>query len=309
MTLDPVFGPLLNGLPDWDISKMSAPDVRTMMHPMFAALAAKDVPIGKVTDVVAPGLGGDIAMRVYTPVAAPAVIPAVVFFHGGGFVIGNVELYDSFCRMLANESGARVVSVEYRLAPEHPFPAAVDDAFAAVKWVEVNAASLGVDANAIAVAGDSAGGNLAAVVCQLARKSGPKITFQLLIYPWLSAVDETESIRRLGHGYFLDKPAMEWFGGLYFPRGTDLSDPRVSPLSAPDFSGLPPAYVIAAGFDPLRDEGIAYVDKLKAAGVPATLVDYPSMIHGFVSMGAAIPLANEALAAAGRAVKDALAKA
>jgi acetyl esterase len=310
MTLDPVFETMLRDMAVPDVTKMSAPEARAAMHPMLLAVAAKDVPIGKVADITAPGPAGPIAMRVYTPVAAGAASPGIVFFHGGGFVIGSVDLYDSFCRILANESGARVVSVDYRLAPEHPFPAAIDDAFAALKWVEANAASLGIDANALAVAGDSAGGTLAAVACQLGRENGgPRVAFQLLIYPLLTMCEETESMRAFGEGYFLDKGAMNWFGRHYVPKGMQLDDPRLSPLACGDLAGLPPAYIVTAGYDPLRDEGAAYARRLKDAGIAATHVDYPSMIHGFISMPAVVPVANEALAAAARACRDALAKA
>jgi acetyl esterase len=257
MPLDPIFDSMLRDMTPPDITRMSARDARAAMHPMFQAMAARDVPIGKAADIEAPGPHQPMPMRVYTPVAAGAASPGIVFFHGGGFVIGSIDVYDAMCRMLANESGARVVSVDYRLAPEHPFPAAVDDALAALKWVQANAASLGIDANAIAVAGDSAGGNLAAVVSQLARKAGPRLAFQLLIYPLLTMAEETESMRALGEGYFLDRAVMNWFGNHYVPAGTKLDDPRLSPLSAGDVSGLPPAYIVTAGFDPLKDEGAA----------------------------------------------------
>jgi acetyl esterase len=309
MTLDPVFEAMLRDLAPPDITRMSAADARAAMHPMFEATAARDVPIGSSTDLTPPGPAGDIALRLYVPVAAGATTPGIVFFHGGGFVIGTVDLYDSMCRILANESGARVVSVDYRLAPEHPFPAAVEDSFAALKWIEANAARLGIDPNALAVAGDSAGGNLAAVMAQLARRGGPKVAFQLLIYPLLTFAEETESMRVLGEGYFLDRHVMNWFGRHYVPPGVELDDPRLSPLSCADFSGLPPAYIVTAGYDPLKDEGAAYARRLKEAGVQATHVDYPTMIHGFISMPAMVPAANEALAAAARACRDALAKA
>jgi acetyl esterase len=309
MTLDPVFESMLQQLDLPDVTRMSAADARAAMHPLFMATAAKDVPIGSSTDLTLCGPAGDVALRLYVPVAAGAVTPGIAFFHGGGFVIGDIALYDSMCRILANESGARVVSVGYRLAPEHPFPAAVDDSFAALKWIEANAAGLGIDPNALAVAGDSAGGNLAAVAAQLARKGGPKLAFQLLIYPLLTFAEQTESMRALGEGYFLDRHVMNWFGRQYVPQGIRLDDVRLSPLSCADLSGLPPAYVVTAGYDPLKDEGAAYARRLKEAGIDATHVDYPTMIHGFISMPAMVPAANEALAAAARACRDALARA
>jgi acetyl esterase len=309
MALDPIFEALLQQMQPPDISRMSAAEARAAMHPLFAAVAAKDVAIGKTEMVAIPGSAGAIPARVYTPVAAGATLPAVLFFHGGGFVLGDLDTYDGLCRTLANESGTRLISVDYRLAPEHPFPAAVDDCLAALKWTEANASALGIDANAIAVAGDSAGGNLAAVTALSAKNSGPKLAFQLLIYPALSMTHETQSMRDFGEGYFLDRAAMTWFGRHYVPRGADIHEPRMAPLEAPDLSGLAPAYIVTAGFDPLRDEGAGYAERLKAVGVAATHVDYPTMLHGFMSMQAIVPLANEAIGAAAHAMKDALARA
>ena len=265
-----------------------------------------NTPIGKVEDRVIPGPGGDLAVRVYTPlVTSSNVLPALVFFHGGGFVLGDLETHDDLCRVLSNESGFRVVSVDYRLAPEHPFPAAVDDCFAATKWVAANAALLGIDPGRLAVGGDSAGGNLAAVVSQLARAAGPRIAFQLLIYPvaQLGAPD-TPSMRENAKGYFLEKDGMDWFTRLYAPDKDSRHDPRISPLQAKDLSGLPPAYVITAGFDPLRDEGRDYADALDKAGVAVTYVNYPGMVHGFFSMRSLIPKAREAVAAAAAALRE-----
>ena len=237
MTLDPVFETMLRQAPPPDITQMPPEAARQVMRDMVAVIGAKDVPIGKTENLSAPGPAGEIALRVYTPVAAGQTLSGIVFFHGGGWVIGDLDVYDGMCRALANELGARVVSVDYRLAPEHPFPAAVDDSFAALKWVEANASALGIDANAIAVAGDSAGGNLAAVCTLLVKKGGPKIGFQLLIYPVLSMTHDTESMRRYGEGYFLERGTMEWFGRHYIPEGADLTDPRLAPLSAPDLVG------------------------------------------------------------------------
>jgi acetyl esterase len=265
-----------------------------------------NTPIGKVEDRTIPGPGGELAVRIYTPLTTSSnVLAGLVFFHGGGFVLGDLDTHDDLCRVLANESGFRVVSVDYRLAPEHPFPAAVDDCFAATKWVAANAATLGIDAKRLAVGGDSAGGNLAAVVSQLARDDGPQIAFQLLIYPvaQLGAPD-TPSMRENAKGYFLEKEGMDWFTRLYAPDKDSRHDPRLSPLQAKDLSGLPPAYVITAGFDPLRDEGRDYADALDKAGVSITYVNYPGMVHGFFSMRSLIPKAREAVAAAAAALRE-----
>jgi acetyl esterase len=188
-----------------------------------------------------------------------------------------------------------VVSVDYRLAPEHPFPAAVDDCFAATHWIASNAVELGIEAGRLAVGGDSAGGNLAAVVAQLARSGGPAIAFQLLIYPvaQLGAPD-TPSMRENAKGYFLEKEGMDWFTRLYAPNKDHRNDPRLSPLRCPDLSGLPPAYLITAGFDPLRDEGKAYADRLKRAGVSVVYECFEGMIHGFLPMGGALAAARHA---------------
>jgi acetyl esterase len=267
----------------------------------------KDAPIGRVENLTMPGPAGDIRLRVYTPSEAKdGVLPGLVFFHGGGFVIGDLDTHDDLCRWLANGSGCRVVAADYRLAPECPFPAAVEDCFAATKWVSEHKADFGIVGD-VAVGGDSAGGNLAAVVCQLAKDEGPKIAFQLLIYPVTQlGQPDTPSMRENGKGYFLERDSMAWFTRMYCPDAAHYGDPRLSPLLAKDLSGLPPAYVVTAGFDPLRDEGLAYAKKLDAAGVPVTQVNYPGMIHGFFSMRGMIPKAREAVAASAAAVRAAL---
>ncbi|HEY0302940.1 MAG TPA: alpha/beta hydrolase [Rhizomicrobium sp.] len=268
-----------------------------------------DTPIGKVEDRKIPGPAHDIAIRVYTPVdAKDAVLAGLVFYHGGGFVLGDLESHDDLCRCLANGSGCRVVAVDYRLAPEHPFPAAVEDCVAATQWISQHAAELGIDPRRLAVSGDSAGGNLAAVVCQLAKDGGPAIAFQLLIYPVTQlGAPETPSMRENAKGYFLEKEGMDWFTQLYAPDKKHRSDPRLSPLLCRDLAGQPPAYVVTAGFDPLRDEGKDYADRLDAAGVPVTHVNYPGMVHGFFSMRSLIPKAREAVAAAAAAVREGVA--
>jgi acetyl esterase len=297
------------------MSALGAPKLWEMA-PQAARAAMKmsifrngDDPIGATLDKKFPGPKGDVGFRLYTPVAASApLLPGLVFFHGGGFVLGDLETHDGLCRILANESGCRVASIDYRLAPEHPFPAAVEDCTAAVDWVAANAAELGIDAARLAVGGDSAGGNLAAVCALLAKQKGsPKLSFQLLIYPVTQlGGPDTASMRENAKGYFLEKASMDWFTRLYCPDAAHRNDPRLSPLLAKDLSGLPPAYVATAGFDPLRDEGKDYADKLDAAGVPVTYVNYPGMVHGFFSMRSFIPKAREAVAAAAAALRAAL---
>ena len=281
---------------------------REMYRMMSQTLEPQDIAIGKIDNTTFAGPSGDqIRLRIYSPVAGGgAALPALVYFHGGGWVIGDLDTHDALCRTLANESHARVIAVDYRLAPEHKFPAAADDAFAAVKWIEANASSLGIDANRIAVAGDSAGGNLSAVVCQMAKqKGGPHIVFQLLIYPVTQMRANTGSMSAFAEGYFLERQTMNWFFDQYAPAGQDPNDWRISPLAATDLSGLPRAYIVTAGFDPLRDEGKAYADKLNHAGVAAVYVDYPGMVHGFFNMQGVLPQARDAIADAAKALRKA----
>ncbi|HXJ02232.1 MAG TPA: alpha/beta hydrolase [Micropepsaceae bacterium] len=311
MPLDPTVQALFQQVPQFAAYPMwekSPEEARLEFKALCQFADPKAAAIGKIEDIETPGPAGPIPLRIYTPVAAGGeALPAIVYFHGGGFVLGDRDCYDGLCRALANESGSRVISVDYRLAPEHPFPAGVEDCFAATKWVEENAPDLGVDPNRLAVAGDSAGGNLAAVVCLLAKenKTKPAIAFQLLIYP-VTRVETGASTRPFGTGYLLENRTIDWFRDHYLPKGTDLSDPRLSPLEAKDVSGLPPAYIVTAGFDPLHDEAIAYAEKLKEAGVKVSQVDYPTMIHGFFSMQGLIPLSVGAIAAAAHAVRDVL---
>ena len=238
--------------------------------------------VAKVTDASLPGPGGDIPIRIYQPdVRTPS--PCLVYFHGGGFVIGSVETHDGMCRAMANGAGITVISVDYRLAPEHKFPAAVDDAYAATCEIIRRAEQLGIDPQRVAVGGDSAGGNLAAVVALMARdRSGPELAMQLLLYPVTDANLETRSYLEYAEGYMLTREAMGWFWNHYLPDQAQREHEYASPLRAEDLSNLPPALVITAECDPLCDEGDAYAERLKQAGVPVTYTRYPGMIHGFI---------------------------
>ncbi len=242
--------------------------------------------VARVSDGTLPGPGGAIAFRRYWPLGATeAVLPTLVYYHGGGFVIGNLDTHDSTCRRITNKSRCQVIAIDYRLAPEHPFPAPVDDALAAFRHVRDNAAAFDTTSTTIAVGGDSAGGNLAAVVCQQTKRAGETMpAFQMLIYPATDSVTETKSRVDNGEGYFLTRELMAWFFGHYVPAGTDQRDARVSPLFFGDLAGLPPAYLLTAGYDPLADEGRAYVDALRAAGVRVTHSHFPGTIHGFFSL-------------------------
>jgi acetyl esterase len=241
--------------------------------------------LGRVEDLSVPGPAGEIPLRLYATEHG-GIRPSLVYFHGGGFVFGNLDSHDAVCRALAKASGAVVIAVDYRLAPEHKFPAAVDDSYAATVWVAANAERLGIDARRIAVGGDSAGGNLATVVAMRCRdRGGPTLAAQVLIYPVTDVSSfETGSHRELGEGYFLTRAGMEWFTGHYLASADQTRHPEASPLLARNLSGLPPALVITAEFDPLRDEGEAYAKRLQQAGVAVTVTRYPGMIHGFVSM-------------------------
>jgi acetyl esterase len=310
MLLDPTVKALFEQMPqlaELRLWSMTVGQARAAFRGLCQMGSPSDVPIGKTEDMEFAGPGGPLRVRLYTPVAAGGdALPAIVFFHGGGFVLGDLDCYDPLCRMFANESGARVIAVDYRLAPEHPFPAAVEDCYAALKWVEDNAPRLGVDANRFAVAGDSAGGNLAAATVLLAKEKGaPKPSFQLLIYPALSADLSSGSARDFAQGYFLDLQTIAWFMNQYTPS-PDPRDFRLIPMSAKDVSGLPPTCIVTAGHDPLHDGGQAYAEKLKTAGVKVAHVDYPTMIHAFFNMPNFLPMAREAIAAAAKAVKDAL---
>jgi len=232
------------------------------------------------------GPRGLIKFRAYRPLGAPAgPLPTLIYYHGGGFVIGNIATHDSTCRRLANKSRCQVISIDYRLAPEHPFPAPIDDGLAAFRHIRDNAESFGVDPTRLAVGGDSAGGQMAAVVCQTCRDAGEAMpAFQMLIYPATDSSKQSGSRKSFAEGYFLSKALMDWFWKAYVPAGADLADLRLSPLLAKDLAGLPPAFVLTAGYDPLRDEGRAYADRLIDAGVKTTYVNYPGTIHGFFSL-------------------------
>ena len=261
-----------------------------------AALAAGRQPVGAVRDF----LVGDLPARLYTPTEVDGPTPLLVFFHGGGFMYGDLESHDAPCRLLAERAGVRVLAVDYRLGPEDPFPAAYDDALAAYEWAVGNAESLGCDPQRLAVGGDSAGGNLAAGVALEAARRGWPLAFQLLVYPATDCDRHTRSFEMFGEGFYLSRAFMDLANECYIPAGHDLHDPRLSPLFADIPDGVAPAFVVTAGFDPLRDEGEAYARKLADAGVEVELKRYPDQIHGFfnvVGVGRRSPAAVAEIAA------------
>lgn len=252
-------------------------------------------PVAKVEDRTIPGLAGQIPIRIYTP-AGQGPFGALLFYHGGGWVIGTLDGSDAVCRTLANGAGCVVLSVDYRMAPEDLFPAAADDCYAAVTWVADNAAQLNIDRRRIAVSGVSAGGNLAAVVALMARdQGGPAIAHQLLVVPVTDYNFETPSYSENADGPQLTRDSMRWFWKLYAPDEERARHPYASPLRAESLSGLPPAHVLTAQYDPLRDEGKAYADRLRSAGVPVTYTSYEGMTHGFFGMFAGVDRARAAV--------------
>lgn len=307
MPLDPALKTILEPMNAGEgpkLHELSPADARTFFDAMQFP-GGDEIALASVEDQTFAGPAGSVPVRIYRA-STEAAQPALVYFHGGGWVIGSIDTHDATCRALAAGAGCTVVSVDYRLAPEAPYPAAADDCYAALEWVAAEAASLGIDPARIALGGDSAGGNLTAVVSQMARdRSGPSVCFQLLIYPVTDADFGRASYDENATGYLLETDAMKWFWGHYVPDEARRSEPYASPLRAPDLAGLPPALVITAEFDPLRDEGEAYAAALEKAGVDTTLTRYDGMIHGFYAMGALVKGARDAVAESVGALKKA----
>jgi acetyl esterase len=271
----------------------------------MAAMQGPAEPVAGIEDRKLSGPGGNLPIRIYAPFGK-GPFPVLLYFHGGGWVIGDIESSDGLCRSLANAVGCIVVSVDYRLAPEHPFPAAADDAYYATLWTARNASGFGGDPSRIAVCGDSAGGNLAAVVAQMARDRGePSIQFQLLIYPVTDGACDTPSYNENAEGYFLTRDAMQWFWRHYVQNDADHSHPYASPLRASSLADLPAALVMTAEFDPLRDEGERYAERMRVAGTPVQLTRYDGMIHGFFTMGGIIDQGKTAIRQSAAALRAA----
>lgn len=288
------------------LSEMRVEDFRAMRERGRALINTPTPPIDIVENTSIGGAAGSLKARVYDR-AHGSARPTLVYYHGGGFVYGDLESHDALCRRLAHAGDLRVISVEYRLAPEHPFPAAPEDAWAALNDIIKRAEELGVDPKRVGVGGDSAGGNLAAVTARRAARDGAiRLRHQLLIYPVTQFVRSTPSREKFADGYFLTKEAMDWFDGFYMPSDADRHDERASPLLTPPPDGVAPALVITAGFDPLLDEGRDYAMLLKRSGVPCAYVDYDDQIHGFFSFTALSMRAEAAIEDAARAVRQAL---
>ena len=287
-----------NGVPP--THTLSPDEARRVYRDRRFTLQPEPPAVGDVTDLRAPGPLGPISLRLYRPLLPAAYgtepLPVLVFFHGGGWVIGDLDTHDTLCRQLANASGCAVIATDYRLAPENPFPAGFEDCVAATEWVRRNAMSLGVDPGRMAVGGDSAGGNLAAAVAIQQRDVGLSLAYQLLIYPVTDQQGGTPSHVSNGQGYLLTNDTMTYYRNHYAPDPTDHLDWRASPIVRPDLSDLPPALVLTAGYDPLRDEGLYYAQRLSDSGSATTYVCFERQIHGFILMGKVIDEANSAVA-------------
>ncbi|MGI8751212.1 MAG: alpha/beta hydrolase [Acidimicrobiales bacterium] len=313
MPLDPQIAKMLQefeagGTPS--ISELSVADLRAIMASTATTMTEPGADVASVRMVDVPTAPGTVPVRLYRPLgAAPGPLSALVWMHGGGFVTGDLESADPTARDLCAGAGLVVISVDYPLAPEHPFPAAPESCLQVTAWVVDHAEELGLDPSRIAVGGDSAGGNLAATVAQLARDRGrPPVAFQLLVYPVVDHLASFPSVNENGEGYLLTAEAMAWFSSHYAgPADIDDRDPMMSPIYAADLAGLPPALVITAEFDPLRDEGEAYAMRLRQAGVPVQTTRYDGMIHGFFTMTKMTPRAREAVGEAVGALRMALA--
>jgi acetyl esterase len=306
MPLDPQVALLIQGEANTpEMHTLSVADARQLIKTSVAALAGEKELIKNVEDRRIPGPSGTIPVRIYTP-EGEEPLPVLVYFHGGGWVLCNLGTHDSICRSLANLAGCIVVSVDYRLAPEHKYPAAVEDCYAATCWVAENATAIGGDPKRIAVGGDSAGGNLAAVVTLIARdKNSPSILFQLLIYPVTDYyLPGTASYSENQEGYLLTRRDMIWYFDHYLSDQDEAQDPYVAPLKAPDLSNLPPAMVITAEFDLLRDEGELYAQRLQEADVPVMLKRYNGLIHGLFGKDDGIDQAIQAQIDAANALRE-----
>ena len=305
MALDPTVEAMLIALAEQEgapLEELSVEDGRKMYQAMSVPSTTK---LAQIQDLNCEGVEGDINMRLYVP-AGKGPFPVLMYFHGGGWVIGDLDTHDGLCRDLAAETECLVFAVDYHLAPEYPFPAACNDCYDATLWVSQNAARFNGDSTRMAVAGDSAGGNLSAVTSLMIReRSGPRLCFQLLLYPVVDAPSNNASYRENATGYMLTAAAMEWFWEHY-TGGVANTESHMAPLQAESLANLPPALVVTAEYDPLRDEGEAYGQRLQDEGVATEIIRYDGMIHGFVQMNALIPTGRAALTKCVQALRKAL---
>ena len=278
------------------LSSLNPAQARAAFHALFKNFGGDRQPVARVEDRAIQGADGRIGLRIYTP-NGTGPFPALMFFHGGGWVVGDLETHDPLCRALSSAAGCVTIAVDYRLAPEDKFPAAAEDCYAAAHWVAGNRAAIGSSAAPIAVCGDSAGGNLSAAVCLMARDRGDlRIGAQLLMYPALDSALQTRSMNEFAEGYLLTRADMVWFWGHYLKGSDDRSNPYACPAAATDLSAMPPAMIITAEYDPLRDEGEAYAKRLEQANVPVTLKGYRGVTHGFMSMASIVDQGRQAIA-------------
>jgi acetyl esterase len=287
--------------------EMTPAEARARFLRSSRLLGAAPPPVAHVEDRWLPGSSGPLRARLYRPVSASRSEPAMLFMHGGGFVMGSIDTHDAFCRRLCRDAGCGVLSLDYRLAPEHRWPAAPEDAFAAWSWLQAHAAELGFDADRLAIGGDSAGGCLTVLTTVAARDAGrPPAAHALLIYPGLDFMRSKPSRALFDDGFFLDRELGDWFQELYLPDRALASDPRASPWFVEDLAGLPRTTVVVAGFDPLRDENRSWADRLTATGVEARLHEEPTLPHGFINMDGAVDAADRANARICALVREAL---
>lgn len=294
------------------VDKQTAPidaetieNTREQIETLSALLSGEDISMASIEDFALPGPGGDLPARLYIPDACPSPAPVLIAFHGGGFVRGSIQSHDGFFKRLAHYGGFSVLSIGYRLAPEHKYPAAVDDAYASLRWVQEHGSEKGLDTARIAIGGDSSGGNLAAVAVQDAKRLGtPLPIFQLLIYPTTDANFNAPSHSLFANGFFLTSEKMNWYRDHYLNTEAQRNEERASPGLAKDLEGLPPTLVITAGFDPLRDEAEDYARRLKEAAVPVGVIRHEGMVHGFMSLTGLLPVADEAIKTAAQTVQS-----
>ncbi|MGI9336418.1 MAG: alpha/beta hydrolase [Gammaproteobacteria bacterium] len=291
-----------------NVAEAGAPKVREMFRRAVEVCGEPGLPVHKVEERRIPGGGGDFALRLFYPRAGEKPLPVVLYFHGGGFVVGDLDSYSASARRICVASGAIVAMPDYRLAPEARFPAGVNDCLAATRWIAANAQTFGGDPSRLAISGDSAGGCLVAVVSQICRdEGGPELAYQAMLYPMMDWFPNLPSIEAFGNfDLVLTNKRLRWMESMYLDDSADRDDPRVAPVRATDFSNLPPAALVTTGFDPVLDEGLLYGEKLREAGVPVAHRHYPTQLHGFTFLGKYLPEAQDALDFIGHRLREAL---